>query len=58
VIEISPAGALLASARLTRAAHPQPEGIAFGPGLELWLADEGGGDAGTLTRYALPEGAR
>jgi uncharacterized protein YjiK len=56
LIEISRAGALLAVAQLNRGAHPQPEGIAFGSGLELWLADEGGDDAGTLTRYALPGG--
>jgi uncharacterized protein YjiK len=59
VIEVSATGRLLAWERLPRRVHPQPEGITFGPRLELWLGDEGGGERGTLTTYrvsAIPDG--
>jgi uncharacterized protein YjiK len=52
IVEISADGRVLAARQLARKAHPQPEGIAFGPGLELWIADESR-RRGTLTRYRL-----
>ena len=53
VLEVSREGRVIAARQLSRAAHPQPEGIAFGPDLELWIADEGGSRRGTLTAYPL-----
>ena len=53
VLELSREGRVIAARQLSRAAHPQPEGIAFGPDLELWIADEGGSRRGTLTAYPL-----
>jgi uncharacterized protein YjiK len=53
IIEISAAGEVLAARRLSRDAHPQPEGLTFGPDLELWIADERGRRGGSLTRYPL-----
>ena len=53
LVEISPDGRVLAARQLSRSVHPQPEGLAFGPGLELWIADERAGGGGTLTSYPL-----
>lgn len=59
IVEISSEGRVLAVRQLSRDAHPQPEGLTFGPGLELWIADERGRESGSLTRYRLAEaGAR
>jgi uncharacterized protein YjiK len=58
IVEISADGkTVLAARQLSRNAHPQPEGLAFGPGLELWIADEGGRGGGTLTSYPLAPAA-
>jgi uncharacterized protein YjiK len=54
LVEIAADGRVLAARRLPARAHPQSEGIAFGPDLSLWIADEGAGGRGTLTRYRLP----
>ena len=53
IIEVSREGRVIAARQLSRAAHPQPEGIAFGSDLKLWIADEGGSRRGTLTAYPL-----
>jgi uncharacterized protein YjiK len=52
VLEIGRDGAVLAGRSLSRERHPQPEGIAFGPDLALWIADEGIVRGG-LHRYPL-----
>ena len=51
IVEIARDGRVLAGRRLDRRALPQPEGIAFGPDLELWIASEG--EEGTLLRYQV-----
>ena len=56
LVEIARDGSVLGAARLRRQAHPQPEGIAFGPDLTLWIADEGGDGRGTLSRYPRAAG--
>jgi uncharacterized protein YjiK len=56
MVEISSDGRVLAARQLERHVHPQPEGLAFGPGLELWIADERVPGGGTLTRYPLAAG--
>jgi uncharacterized protein YjiK len=52
VLEIGADGVLLAVKSLSKRRHPQPEGIAFGPDLSLWIADEGS-PGGALARYPL-----
>jgi uncharacterized protein YjiK len=56
MLELSPSGEVLAVRVLSRGRHPQPEGLAFGPDLSLWIADEGGEGRGSLTRYPPPAG--
>jgi uncharacterized protein YjiK len=53
IVEISASGQVLAARELSRDAHPQPEGVTFGPDLQLWIADERGRRGGSLTRYPL-----
>lgn len=53
MVELSPDGEILATEELKRKKHPQPEGLAFLPDGSLVLADEGQGNRGTITRYAL-----
>jgi uncharacterized protein YjiK len=59
LLEIGVDGAVLAEKSLSRRRHPQPEGIAFGLDLALWIADEGS-TGGGLHRYPLasPQGVR
>jgi uncharacterized protein YjiK len=54
IVEIGRDGSVLASRELSQRRHPQPEGLSFGPDLALWIADEGGNGAGSLTRYPPP----
>ncbi len=56
LMELTPGGRLLSARELRKKNHPQPEGITFGPGLSLLLADEGQGGRGRLTRYPAGEG--
>ncbi len=58
LLELSPFGEILATKKLKRKTHPQPEGLAFLPDGSLVLADEGQGKRGTITRYPQnePEG--
>jgi uncharacterized protein YjiK len=51
IVEIARDGRVLAARRLDARVHAQPEGIAFGPDLALWIAGEG--ERGTLSRYRL-----
>ena len=51
LVEVAADGRPLAARRLRSRDHPQAEGLAFGPGLELWIADEGDRVGPTLTRY-------
>jgi hypothetical protein len=50
VIELSRSGTLIAAVRLNESVHPQPEGLAVGPDLTLYICNEGK-DRGTLIRY-------
>ena len=43
IIEVSPAGDLLAAYELDKDIHPQPEGIAFGKNGEMYIGNEKGG---------------
>ncbi len=54
IIEITPAGKLVASAKLAKRWHPQSEGIAILPNLTLAVSDEGSkkGRRGSLALYA------
>lgn len=60
LLEVDTTGAALSGVRLSRDRHPQPEGLAFGPGGALLIADERNGGAPRLTAYAppVPPGAR
>jgi hypothetical protein len=51
IIELSPAGEVLATARLKRRLHRQAEGLALGRDGALFIADEAAGDHATLTTY-------
>lgn len=53
LVEVARDGRLLAARRLPRQLHRQPEGLAFTADLQLLVADEGAGGAGTLVRYAF-----
>ena len=50
--EVSPKGAVLGGGQLPSELHRQPEGIAVGPDLTLYISDEGAGKHATLTAYA------
>jgi hypothetical protein len=52
IIEISPAGELLAGRTLRPKLHRQPEGLAFAPDRTLLISDEAAGGRATLTAYA------
>jgi uncharacterized protein YjiK len=51
IIELSPAGEVLAVAPIERAWHRQAEGLAIAPDGALLVADEGAGQHATLTTY-------
>jgi hypothetical protein len=50
--EVSPAGEVLGGGKLPSELHRQPEGIAVGPDLTLYISDEAAGKRATLTAYA------
>ncbi len=50
--EVSAAGDVLGGGRLDKARHGQPEGIAVGPDLTLFISDEATRDAAAITAYA------
>jgi uncharacterized protein YjiK len=56
LLEFSTGGALLGGRTLHKKTHPQPEGISFGADGTLYLADEGQGKRGRLTRYSYSGG--
>ncbi len=51
IAEVTRSGLVRAVAALPGRAHRQAEGVTFGPGGALYLADEGGNRRGRLTRY-------
>jgi uncharacterized protein YjiK len=51
IAEITPAGKVVAVARLRRGDHRQAEGLAFGAGGALLISDEGAGRRGTISVY-------
>lgn len=55
VIELSASGKLIATARLKRSVHAQPEGLTIGPDLTIYICNEGK-DNGTLVRYPYKPG--
>jgi uncharacterized protein YjiK len=57
VVELAPDGSVVAVRQLAQRLHAQPEGLAFGPDLALWIADEGQGGRGSITRYPLRGGS-
>lgn len=50
--EVSATGDVLGGGRLPTELHHQPEGIAIGPDLTLFISDEAAGKHATLTAYA------
>ena len=52
VAEVDSTGRVLGGAKLDSKHHRQPEGIAIGPDLTLFISDEGAGKDATLTAYA------
>ena len=50
VLELSPSGKILSAIRLDESLHRQPEGLAIGPDLTLYICNEGKSH-GTLVRY-------
>jgi uncharacterized protein YjiK len=50
--EVSSTGEVLGGGRLPLELHRQPEGIAIGPDLTLFISDEAAGKHATLTAYA------
>jgi uncharacterized protein YjiK len=53
LLEVDTTGAALSGVRFPRDRHPQPEGLAFGPGGALLVADERNGADPKLTAYGL-----
>jgi uncharacterized protein YjiK len=51
-VELSRSGAVLGGGRLDRKLHPQPEGMAVGPDLTLFISDEARGHTAHITAYA------
>ena len=51
IIEVTPAGEVVAARSLPRSLHRQPEGLTFLGDSAILVADEGGNGAGTLTLY-------
>ena len=52
VAEVDSTGRVLGGTKLDPKRHRQPEGIAVGPDLTLFISDEGAGKDATLTAYA------
>jgi len=52
LIEVSASGAVLGGARLDHEAHRQPEGMAIGSDLTLFISDEARGRTARITAYA------
>jgi hypothetical protein len=50
--EVDSTGRVLGGGKLDPKRHRQPEGIAVGPDLTLFISDEGAGKDATLTAYA------
>ncbi|HEY7634407.1 MAG TPA: hypothetical protein VH763_02590 [Gemmatimonadales bacterium] len=50
--EVSATGAVLGGGRLPAELHRQPEGLAIGPDLSLFISDEAAGKHATLSMYA------
>ena len=55
IVEITPAGEVVAIKRFSAQRHRQPEGITFAPDGTLILADEGAGKKARLTLYPVSE---
>jgi uncharacterized protein YjiK len=51
ILEVTPAGEVVAARPLPRGLHRQPEGLAFLGDSAILIADEGGNGTGTLTLY-------
>lgn len=51
-VELSPGGAVLGGGRLDHDIYRQPEGIAVGPDLTLFISDEAHGHTAHITAYA------
>ncbi len=51
VLLVSESGTILGVARLDKQRHPQAEGITVDSSGSIWIADEGDGGRGRLTRY-------
>lgn len=51
ILEVDTTGRILGGKRLSNGQHPQAEGLTIA-GDALWIADEGAGRRGTLTKYA------
>jgi len=51
-VELSPSGAVLGGGRLDHKVHRQPEGIAVGSDLTLFISDEARGRTARITAYA------
>ena len=51
IVEVTPAGAVVAGRALSRRLHRQPEGLTFVADSAVLIADEGGNGPGTLTLY-------
>ncbi len=54
VLELTREGRPIGSRELSPDFHRQPEGITFGPEGELFIGDEGDGEAATISKYVLP----
>ncbi len=51
LVETDRSGRVLAAVRLPKKDHPQPEGLAFSSGGDLFISNEGNGKRGLLLRY-------
>lgn len=52
LVETDRSGRVVAATRLPKKDHPQPEGLAFSSGGDLYISNEGNGKRGLLLRYA------
>ena len=56
LIEVDRTGRVLAGLQLDRNRHAQPEGLAFGPDVTLYIADEENARRARITVYAPARG--